>query len=493
MPGRGREFLGRVVDGRGPIAVWLGVALGLMLGAAPARAQGLDLRGTSDAPAIQPGQTLAPPPSADAGRAVRWPAVARPTRAPVTAPGVARAVQAPVNALPASEPPPARRRAKPEEDAYAPLGIDLGGLTVLPAIEQDIGYDTNPNRISGGAKGSAFSRTQGEMSLRSDWTRHGLDGFLRGSYDAYRDASEADRPEGEGRLGLRLDAARDTQIDLESRFRLDTQRPGSPELGVAVRGRPLVAGYGASAGVTQRFNRLQVGLRGSIDRTAYEDARLTSGATLDQSDRDLNQYTLRLRTGYEVHPGLIPFVEASADARVYDRAVDNSGYRRDSTGLSARVGSTFEITRTLTGEASAGYQVRDYEDERLPQLRGAIADASLVWSATPLTTVRLTAASALDETSLVGSSGAVNRRASLSVQHDLRRNLSVTGVLSIGDTDYDGIRLREELRAASVRVDYKLTRSLVVRSSFTHERLTSTSPGSDYTANVYLVGLRFQR
>ena len=31
-----------------------------------------------------------------------------------------------------------------------------------------------------------------------------------------------------------------------------------------------------------------------------------------------------------------------------------------------------------------------------------------------------------------------------------------------------------------------------VRASFTHERLKSTDPGDDYTANVYLVGLRFQ-
>jgi hypothetical protein len=31
-----------------------------------------------------------------------------------------------------------------------------------------------------------------------------------------------------------------------------------------------------------------------------------------------------------------------------------------------------------------------------------------------------------------------------------------------------------------------------VRASFTHERLQSTAPGSDYTANIVLVGLRMQ-
>ena len=38
--------------------------------------------------------------------------------------------------------------------------------------------------------------------------------------------------------------------------------------------------------MTQRFNRLLVGLRGTVDRTVYEDAHLTNGKILDQSDRD---------------------------------------------------------------------------------------------------------------------------------------------------------------------------------------------------------------
>ena len=67
--------------------------------------------------------------------------------------------------------------------------------------------------------------------------------------------------------------------------------------------RPLVTTTGAAAGVTQRFNRLLVGLRGTVDRTVYEDAHLTNGTTLDQSDRDSNQYGLRLRVGYELTPG----------------------------------------------------------------------------------------------------------------------------------------------------------------------------------------------
>jgi hypothetical protein len=335
-------------------------------------------------------------------------------------------------------------------------------------------------------------RTDGEVRLQSDWSAHALTGAMRGSYSEYPNVKGANRPEGEGKLGLRLDVSRDTQVDVEGRFQLDTQRPGSPDLNAAVTERPLVTTTGAALGVTQRFNRLLVGLRGTVDRTVYEDAHLTNGKILDQSDRDSNQYGLRLRVGYELTPGVIPFVDVLADHREYDQRIDNSGFRRSSEGVGVRAGSTFEITRTLTGEASAGLQQRSYEDPRLRDLRGPLVDAALIWSATPLTTVRLRAQSSIDETTLANSNGTLTQSARLEVQHDLRRNLSLTGVAGVTVSDYQGVALKDETFTVGARLDYKLTRSVVLRASFTHERLKSTDHSSDYSANTYLVGLRFQ-
>lgn len=377
-------------------------------------------------------------------------------------------------------------------DPYGQLGIRSGPITYFPSLQQNFGYDSNPNRVSGAHHGSIVSRTDGELAVQSDWPVHELTGFLRGSYSAYPSATEANRPEGEGRVALRIDASRDLRFDVEAHGRLETQRPGSPELNASVVERPSVESFGTSIGATQRFNRLSVALRGSVDRFVFEDARLTSGTILDQSDRNNNQYALRLRAGYELKPGLAPFAEATADTRVYDQRIDNAGFRRDSDGVTVRAGSTFEITRLITGEASAGLQSRQYDDPRLKDLRGPIVDASLIWVPTPLTTVRLRASSTLFETTIPNASGAVARNATLEVQHDFRRNFSVVGLLGFGETDYRGVFLKEQTFTGSLRAEYKLTRAVVLRASFTHERLKSTSPGSDYSANTYLVGVRFQ-
>ena len=88
---------------------------------------------------------------------------------------------------------------------------------------------------------------------------------------------------------------------------------------------------------------------------------------------------------------MIPFVEVGADTRVHDLNADFSGYQRNSNGLIAQVGAKFELTRLFTGEAALGYTQRVYEDPRLANIDGLIANASLLWTASALTNVKLSA------------------------------------------------------------------------------------------------------
>ncbi|HYY84494.1 MAG TPA: outer membrane beta-barrel protein, partial [Beijerinckiaceae bacterium] len=276
----------------------------------------------------------------------------RPTQAPTVSPALTPDVQAPVVGIPDPLRPLALPRPKrpDRDDPYGQLGIRSGGLMFYPAIQQDFGYDTNPNRLPSSPEGSWVSRTEGALRLQSDWLVHELTADLRGAYSVYPDVPSADRPEGSGRVGLRLDATRDTSINLEGRFLVETQRPGSPELNAAVGERPLYGTYGASAGVMQRFNRLELGLKGTIDHAFFEDARLANGTILSQADREFTQYGVQARAAYELTPGVKPFIEGLADTREYDQTIDSAGFRRSSKAIGARLGSTFELTRLITGE-----------------------------------------------------------------------------------------------------------------------------------------------
>ncbi len=389
--------------------------------------------------------------------------------------------------------PPSRRRPRLEDlQAFDPLGVRVGTMTLRPAIEVSGGYDTNPNRIPNPGGGSSLLKTDLGLLADSDWERHALSAVLRGTRYRYFDTPAADRPEVDGALRLRLDALRDTTVDLETIGRLTTQQPGieQPFVGSS-RGQILEGGL--AAGVTQRFGDASLGLRGAVGRQVYEAIPLGNGQSLSQSDRDLNSYGVTLRAGYEVSPGIKPFAELTGDRRIYDQAIDAGGFRRSSSGQAVRAGTTLEITRLIVGEASVGYGQREYDDPRLEPIDGFLANASLIWTPTALTTVAFKAGTELSETTVSGASGAIVHSAGIEVTHALRRYLSLSALLDGSQTLYQGVPITEDRLTAGLRLDWKLNRSVVVRASVTHEQLDSSLPGADYTANVYLLGLRLQR
>ena len=73
----------------------------------------------------------------------------------------------------------------------------------------------------------------------------------------------------------------------------------------------------------------------------------------------------------------------------------------------------------LTGEISAGYTRRTYEDPRLEQVSGLIGDASLIWTANALT-VKFSGKSSIGESTIPGVSGALPG-CRLQIDHSFRR------------------------------------------------------------------------
>ncbi|MDB5509471.1 MAG: outer rane autotransporter barrel domain protein [Hyphomicrobiales bacterium] len=388
--------------------------------------------------------------------------------------------------------PPALRRPAAEADPFAPTGVKVGAFVLKPSLEQSLGYDSNPNRLTTNPKGSAATRTEGRLNAMSDWSSHRLELDLRGSYTAFPNVRDSDQPEGAARATLRLDVDRITAVELETRAALSTSRPGAPETGGAL-GRSQVLTLGASAGFNRRMGRLLFDTKALVDHTSYEDGKLAGGGTLPLSLDDFASYALRSRVSYEIATALNPLVETQVDLRRHDSPLDANFYRRDSTGFSARIGNSFDVTRTLTGEIAAGYARRTYEDARFRPVEGPSFAGQLVWAASPLTRVTLRAATEIGETNVLGVAGVSIRKADVEVAHALRRFLTLTAVGSYSKSVYEGAGLEQDAWSGSFRAEYNLTRNLAIRGTFTHELLRSTAPASNYSASTVLFGLRLQR
>ena len=378
-------------------------------------------------------------------------------------------------------------------DPYAALGIRAGSFLLLPSLDLTAGYNTNPERVTGPG-GAPYFIAAPELQVRSDWERHSLTADITGSYIEYGDhlVPSLDVPYFNSKIDGRIDVSRDTQIIAEGRYLLTTDNPGSPNLQAGLAQLPIDTDLGGTLGVIQTFNRLSVALKGTVDRAVYDDSLLTNGELESNADRNFNQYAGILRVGYELDPGLKPFVELEGDERIHDEQFDRSDLQRDSVGASGKVGAAVDLFGSLTGEMAVGYVERTYQDPTLPNVSGVIADGSLLWQATPLTSAKLTATSQVYETVVAGASGELSRDVGLQIDHAFQYWLVGTLKGGYGNDNYVGV-FTDNRYFVSVGLAYKLTREMQIRTELRQDWLTTTEPGFTYTATTALIGLRLQR
>ena len=399
---------------------------------------------------------------------------------------------------------PPRKRLRIDDDPFGAVGDYLGPFLIKSAVELSAGYDSNPARLAS-PRGMPFWVVAPEFLAVSNWQRHAIVADLRGSFTGYGGTLPAtidggvnpapttlDRPDFTGHIDGRLDVTQDTAVGAQLRLRAATDNPGSPNVQAGLARYPVYTTIGTTVGIDQRFNRLQLSAGATADRTSYEQSKLTDGEMTSNDDRDFNQYGGVGRLSYEVMPGLKPFAELEGDSRVHDQAVDRSGYQRDSSGGYAKAGTSFEFTRLLTGELSIGYAARNYADPRLNRLEGFLTTASLVWSATPLTTARFFSDTQLTETTVAGASGVLVRTYTVQVDHDFRRWLTGIGKFTFGTLDYQGFGRSDRTYSAEGNLVYKMTRNLWVKGTLRYDRLDSNIAGAGSSGTVVMLGVRLQ-
>src|SRR6185437_13658257 len=271
---------------------------------------------------------------------------------------------------------PPRRPLPVDTDPFGAVGDYAGSFLIKSAVDLRGDYDTNPGRTPT-PQGSAFWVVAPEFLAVSNWDRHALVADLRGSFTGYGGSlpaiidgavssapTDVSRPNFIGHVDGRLDVTEDTHIGSQVRLLVSTDNPGSPNVQAGLARYPIYTTLGGTLGIDQNFNRLNIAVGGTVDRTVYQNSTLTDGETSSNDDRNFNQFGGIGRVSYELTPAVKPFVEVEGDSRVHDLYFDSNGYARNSDGGYAKAGTTFEFSRLLTGEISIGYTAREYVDPR---------------------------------------------------------------------------------------------------------------------------------
>jgi len=403
----------------------------------------------------------------------------------------------PTLAAPAVQPRPRdaqadkREEAVIEDDEYAQLGLRTGGFTWLPAIESSAGWSSNIASRAGGASGLSY-RIAPELLGKSDWSRHSLQIELRGAYLGNTTDRDYDRPSAQAAVRGRVDLGDETRLDLKGTFSHDRQAATSVDNPLTTAVPATVETKTGSLGLTRDVGLLALTLRGDIERADYTGGTTVTGASLGSDIQNNTRLIGALRATYGSPSSIRPFAEVQVSTRAYDDAVV-AGSPRDSTGAAVKGGLTADLGPRLRGEISTGWGVERPDKGPLPDMSAWLVDASLVWSPTRLTTVKLDAKTSFEPTTLTAATGSVSRTAAIQVDHALRRNLVASAGVALTDRRYVGVTQREDDLVLSSGLTYKIDRNLQTFVKGSLERFNSSVVGADYNAATVMVGVRVQR
>lgn len=376
-----------------------------------------------------------------------------------------------------------------EEDPFGPTGFRLGTFNGNASLEQAIGYSSNVSGRRNG-DGGAFSQTDANLSLVSDWGRHELQYNLNGSYRLPFSSDEVDDPFLFTNAILRLDLIDGVTLTTDGYYNFSTQSFTSSSLTPGVVDTPGIHGTGVGVQLQRADRKLIYTLRGSVDRTTYEDADLGGGAIQSEQDRNNNLYQLTARVGYQASPTLTPFLEGRAGWRVHDQSIDRNGNMRDSDITELRGGLEMNFGDKLRGEISVGYVTEEFDDPTLTALEGYTLNGTLEWSPERDTLFRLTAGTALNSSISAGDSGSLIYTTRLEWERQVNDRLGLNAFI---DYELEDNINQDTTTEFGVGLDYWINRHMALTADIEYETFSSNTGGQDFDELSARMGIRLQK
>ena len=181
---------------------------------------------------------------------------------------------------------------------------------------------------------------------------------------------------------------------------------------------------------------------------------------------------------YGISPAVAVFVGA-----LYDKSFrpEDDGLPQDADGANVAAGVNFDLTHLARGEISIGYLYQEYDTPNTPSDSGLAFSANVQYFPTELTTISLSGERNSAPSSVAGSPGGIDLDGSVTVDHELLRNLILSAGAQAGKVDYRNYRV---LSSFSNRVDtsyggtlgatYLMNRLVSLDLSYSYKDYSST-------------------
>jgi len=376
-------------------------------------------------------------------------------------------------------------RPRPDYDA---LGIRMDGFLLYPSFGVRQVFNSNVFATERNTKSDFITIAEPSVDLRSDWNNHSLAFHVDAAIARYWSETTENYEDFTLASAGRLDITRQTQIFAALGYRLRHEARSSPD---DVGGREPTEYSVASAalGLQQSFNRLSFRLDGMFDRYDYRDTPAFGGGKIDQDGRDRDHLILKLRTAYELAPLREIYLLTSVNQRNYRQARDGAGIDRDSRGFEVAAGIKYDLTGVTFIDFYLGYSQQNYQDGGLKTARGPSGALKLTWNVTRLTTVTGVLSREIEETTVTGSSSYFATKSEVRVDHELLRNLIVTGYVGYQNDSFEGIRRDDSYYRAGLGARYLIDRNFTAEAGYGYRVRDSNLSNNDFNENLVFIRL----
>ena len=377
---------------------------------------------------------------------------------------------------------------------FKPLGIRAGAFMLHPGVELAGEWNDNVFYSFDDEQSDFIYHIRPYITAQSTWSRHSLTVRLAADIGRFADYGFRDYEDYFLNIGGRVDVKSRSSFN----YALDYMQLHEDLNNRAAEQGVLPTDYtlaGGGLGFDHQFNRLSVGLDYYHASYDFDNNLRPDGTLIDNSDRDREDDSAGIRLGYQFQTDMQAFAAAEWHQVSYDQELDRNDYRRDSDGYSLQAGVRMGITGVLSGDVFVSYHDMDFDDPLLPSVDGFAAGMGLTWLPTTLTTVRGSISSDVQQTTSEYSSGYLGTLYSFRVDHELRRDLQLSGHVSYRDNDYELIagapadaRAYDEVWNVGLGATYFLNRSVYLSASYDWSELSTNVPNDGFEVNrVWLV------
>lgn len=315
---------------------------------------------------------------------------------------------------------------------YDPQPISVGSFNLYPSLSLGGSYDSNIYATHDDKKSDEVLEVRPQVIANSNWSRHALSVLAQGDFDYYNHRTGENYENALVQAQGRIDIQQQTWIGLR----------GGYQRGIELRGSPDDAGgtsptefnqYSGGATLYRNAGFIGAQLDYDIRHLDYGNTPSLTGE-IPTSTETRNEQVGKAKFTLDLNSNIKPYAQVAVNRRDYD-----NDPVRSSHGYKADLGIDGDFGGIVLVNAYAGWLSQDYAHFGADQTNdGLDFGGRVTWNVTGLTTLIADANRSVEEAPLSSFNSFMATGGSLTLTHELRRNLLVEADASYTHDRFQG-------------------------------------------------------